>query len=367
MRTEINFIGIMPFIMTLQDYGLTTIIKEHFLALNSPFQLGRITCHYSNLYDVITEEYSCLAEPTGKLLYSIERKSEMPAVGDWVVVQTFGEDVQGIIHDILPRHNKFSRKASGKRDEEQTVVANLDILGIVTGLDDNFNVNRIERFLTLAAENAIKPLVILNKVDLLEARESIQKQLEDLNQKTDIVFTSAKDQIGLSELEACLTPGITAAFVGSSGVGKSSIINQLCPKADLATQEVREFDAKGRHTTTNKQMLVSTTGALVIDTPGMREVALWCDEDSVNETFELIGELAIQCKFSDCSHESEPGCAVQQAVESGEISEKLFDSYLKLRKEAAHISRKQNKETAANSKKRFKWIAKIVREEGFNR
>jgi len=352
---------------TITDFGWNAYFETQYKGSNTSYVPGRITSQYPHYYDVITNKGQFLAKLSGKFIHESETKSQLPAVGDWVCVQEFPADSHAIIHHLLPRKTVLSRKSAGKQIEEQVIATNIDILCIVTGLDANYNIHRMERYVTLCSESKITPLLIMNKSDLLSSREAVLSELKRGFYQTETLFLSTYTGEGLEQLKTYLSKGITTAFVGSSGVGKSSIINALIGKDLLAVTSVRGKDSRGRHTTSRKQMLLTENGAIVIDTPGMREVALWCTEEGLEDTFSDIKELSKKCRFSNCSHQSEPGCHVIHAMDQGNLSDERLKNYLKMKKEIEYNQRKQDKAASANPKKRWKHISKMARTKRFNR
>ena len=324
---------------------------------------GRVAVVHRSQYHLFTEQGDLTATLTGKFRHQIQTSEDFPAVGDWVVFQEAAGDVkQGLIEAVLPRKSQFSRQAAGSRTAAQVVAANVDTLFLISGLDQDFNLRRIERYLVMAWESGASPVIVLNKVDLCRDLDQTIMAVEDIAFGVPIVALSALRQNNLEALNPYLKPGHTIALLGSSGVGKSTLTNQLLGDEIQATQTVREDDSKGRHTTTSRTMLQLPSGALLIDTPGMRELQLWLVEDSLDETFGDIETLAQQCRFRDCQHHSEPGCAIQTALASGELSPKRFGSYQKLQKEQAYLHRRHDQQAQRNSKARWKSITRTLRQ-----
>ncbi len=297
------------------------------------FQVGRVTIEHRDCYTVLTGNGELTAEVAGRLLFTKDSAADLPKVGDWVSLQVFDSGGNAIIHEVLPRRTKFSRKAAGKKIDEQVIATNIDVVFVVQGMDDNFNMRRLERTLIPVNESGARPIIILNKSDLCEDAEAKVKEAEDAAKGAKVLVLSAKNEIGLTALKDCIKRGETFAFVGSSGVGKSTLINKIVGEELLKTNEVREGDSRGRHTTTRRELIVLPEGGCLIDTPGMREIQLWQADDGLNETFSDIDELAESCYFSDCAHTKEKKCAVLAAVESGDIPESRYESYMKLQKE----------------------------------
>ncbi|EIP98475.1 ribosome small subunit-dependent GTPase A [Opitutaceae bacterium TAV1] len=279
-----------------------------------------------------------------------------PAVGDWVAVSRLPDGRGAHIHALLPRRTVFSRRAAGEEEAEQIIAANIDTVFLVSGLDRNYNPGRIQRFLVAAKESGAEPVVVLNKCDLAGNANAVRKEIEALLPGVTVLVTSVETGKGLRILQRYARPGRTLAFVGSSGVGKSSLINALACDAGnedddaLPTADVREKDSKGRHTTTRRELVVSRSGALVIDTPGMRELQLWDADAGIEEAFADIAALAVRCKFGRCRHENEPGCAVRAAVESGALAPERLAAWRKLKAEQAAARPRQKKPSALASK-----------------
>lgn len=293
------------------------------------------------MYKLYTEAQEVLAEISGKFRFEVLEQEEYPAVGDWVVISLRAEEKRATIHKVLPRKSKFSRKVAGLETREQIVAANVDKVFLVNALNRDFNIKRIERYLIMAWESGADPVIILSKADLCDDLEEKLMEVERTAVGVPIHVISTVDGRGLDELNQYLIPGRTIALLGSSGVGKSTLINHLAQKELQKTNEVREYDDRGRHTSTSREMFVLDSGTIMIDTPGMREIQMWSGEDGLTEAFEDIEKLAARCKFTDCKHKKEPGCAVREAIENGKLSSERFESYIKLQKEIRIAERKQ--------------------------
>ena len=327
---------------------------------HSGFSAAKVISENKNNYILINDQGEFTAECAGKLLYTVDSSAELPKVGDWVVVTLIPDERKAIIHHVLSRYSKFSRKIVGKKTEEQIVGTNLDCVFIVQSLDENFNLRRLERYLLLASEGNIQAIIVLNKADLIYDIDSKLELIERASISNKILVVSTLDMRGINELQSCLESGKTYALVGSSGVGKSSLINVLLGKNLQSTQEVRSTDSKGRHTTTRRELILLESGAWLMDTPGMREIHLWADEDSLHTTFEDISQLAQECHFKDCTHTSEIKCAVKKAIEKGIIDENRYKSYLKLQREIEYLE--ADKDYLRMKEKKFKKIHKELKE-----
>ena len=316
---------------------------------------ARVVCELRrNFYAVHTAAGEVLGECVGRFFHNNIRPDQFPAIGDWVAVKPRAGEPRADLHAVLPRRTKFSRRASGSEEIEQIVAANIDTVFLVSGLDRNFNPRRIQRFLVAARESGAAPVVILNKSDVCDDAATVRAGIEALVPGVPVLITSTHTRKGLKALaSAYALPGKTLAFIGSSGVGKSSLINALTRDDALPTGEVREKDSKGRHTTTRRELVLTPAGALVIDTPGMRELQLWGVEDGVEEAFADIKALALRCRFTDCAHGNEPGCAVLAALKDGTLAPERWRDYEKLRAEKLSKARPPGK--APPSDNRVKW------------
>ena len=299
-------------------------------------RLARVTAEHKGAYEVLNNDGPWRATVTGKRMLTASGRTDYPVVGDWVVLQT-DDNPTKIITDILPRQTLLRKKHSG-RDEAQPIAANIDVVFIVESLDGDFSPNRFERYLVLAEDSGARPIFILNKSDLLtdEALATTLVQLRQRFNGIEIITTSTTNNDGLAALKTAIQPGLTYCFVGSSGVGKSSIINQLIGQDEIKTKTISDKTGRGRHTTTARQIYFLSNGGVIIDNPGSREVGLVNTESSVTDVFAQISQLSAECKFSDCQHQNEPGCAVAAALASGAISQAQFANYQKLRQETAH-------------------------------
>ncbi len=308
-----------------------------------PGQPARIVRDGRDLWHIVCARGEFIAALSGRFRRTATRKVDQPTVGDWVMAETKGPDDRALIHRVLPRHTAIARKVPGDTVESQVVAANVDLVFIVHALDGgrNFNLRRIERYLALARESGANPAVILNKCDLCEDPQPYADDVRALNADLPVFVTCAISGKGIPGVRALLTRGRTCAMLGPSGVGKSALVNRLLGEEVKETGEVRERDRRGRHTTTYRELLRLPNGALVIDTPGLREIQLWGEEDSLADVFPDIEALAPSCRFTDCRHEQEPGCAVRGAIADGRLPERRLANYLQLRGELEELA--QNK------------------------
>nr|WP_304509025.1 ribosome small subunit-dependent GTPase A [Anaerotignum sp.] len=311
------------------------------------YSLARVIAQHKGMYRIITAEGERFAVISGKLSYEIETLSHYPAVGDFVMISIGNINSPSIIHAVLTRKSVFQRTALGPANQTQVIAANIDIVFICMSLNHNYNLSRLERYLSIAWDSGATPVIILTKSDLCENVPQILSEIETVALGCDVMVTSSSNASTVKNLYSFLKKGITASFIGSSGVGKSTLINLLAEKQLLSTNEIDQYD-KGRHTTTGREMLLLPNGAIVIDTPGMRELGV--THADVGKTFSDIEKLAKQCKFRNCSHTNEPGCAVQKAILDGELDERRLRSYDKLKREAKYdgLSSKEIEEEKLN-------------------
>lgn len=343
----------------LQNLGWDDFFQNQ-LDKNEAFIPGRISTENKTNYFVQTEFGEIIAEVSGKLYFSSDSKSDLPKTGDWVLLDYFADEKKGIIQKVLQRKTKLSRKSPGGKTEEQIFAANIDYVMIVNPIDESFNYNKLDRQLVVAYQSKAEPIVILSKSDLCENIDEILSLIMKDHQP-QIILTSIVTGEGIEKLKSYIEAGKTYVLIGSSGVGKSSLINKLFGKDILKTQEVRDGDKKGKHTTTHRELIVLPSGGILIDNPGIRELQLWNSEDGLSQTFGEFSEYEDQCKYKDCTHTHEKGCAVLDALEKGKISEKRYQNYLKMRKELEYLETKQNDPTATNKKRKWKNISKEIK------
>lgn len=323
---------------------------------------GRVILQHNHIYIVATEAGEVHAQISGHLRHEAASGEELPAVGDWVALRLFSGDGVALIQAVLPRRSKFSRKAAGRTTSEQVVATNIDTVFLVVGMDNDFSPRRVERYLAAAWESGAAPVVVLNKVDLCADPAIRVAEIEEVARGVPVHVISALRGDGVEAVAAYCVPCRTVALLGSSGAGKSTLINALLGTALLPTAAVREHDSRGRHTTTRRElMFLPNGGGMVIDTPGMRELQLWQADEGVQATFDEIETIGRKCRFRDCRHRNEPGCAVRAAVEEGELAPDRLSSLHKLQKELAWFDRQHDQLAALEEKRRWKNIHKSTK------
>lgn len=348
--------------MKLNKLGWNDFFEEYFnIEEDNNLTVGRISAEYRSYYDVITDIGEIKGEISGKLRYTAESKCDFPVVGDWVVINILDDDL-AIINDVLPRKSLFKRKAPGNKFEEQILASNIDYIFLVTSLNQNYNLRRIERYVTISWESGAIPVVILSKSDLCDDIDSKIIEVESIAPGVDIHAISGITGEGVDNLRKYISEGDTICLLGSSGVGKSTLVNRLIGTEVMNTGIIRLEDGRGKHTTTHRQMISVPEGGLIIDTPGIREIALWDGSEGIEETFKDVENLSLQCKFSDCKHKTEPGCAVLKAISEGILSSDRLESYKKLQREIQYMERKQNKKLQIEEKKKNKSVKKYIRD-----
>jgi len=345
----------------LSNYGWNEFFELHFQPYSrSGYKAGRVALEYNHLYRVYTAQGELLADVAGKLRHEAASRADLPAVGDWVVLQPRSEEGKATIQSVLPRQSKFVRKVAGSRTEEQIVGANIDTVFLVTSLNQDFNLRRLERYLVVALQGGAKPVIVLSKADLCDTIEERLVEIQALAKGAPVHAVSVFAENGLDELTPYFKRGETVALLGSSGVGKSTLINHLIGRDIQKVKEVREHDGRGQHTTTHRELILLPQGGLVLDTPGMRELHLWEGEESLQVAFDDIEALARSCYFSDCQHADEPRCAVRGALAEGKIDAARYQSYEKLQKELKHIARQQDVNAQLTEKKRWKKLSRLA-------
>jgi ribosome biogenesis GTPase len=356
--------------MVLKQLGWNSFFEEAFRELEfAGWSPARVITQQKSSCTVRGEKGEMKAVLAGKLRYEIESMDAYPVVGDWVAITVPSGGGEGVIQAILPRKSSFSRKTVEGQTREQVVAANVDMVFLVSGLDGgrNFNLRSIERYLTVAWNSGAQPVIVLNKSDVCDDVRSRVNEAESVAAGVPVYAVSAVQKTGMDELKIYLTEGSTVALLGRSGVGKSALINAVLGENRLQVGAVREKDLRGRHTTTYRELIVLPDGGVVIDTPGMRELQLWGEEDSLDDAFDDIENIARECRFSDCSHSSEPECAVREAIENGVIDESRFQSYLRLKRELKYLAARRDDRLRMEEKDRWKKISRWVKQLKKNR
>lgn len=348
--------------MILKEYGWNenweVVFKKLAVGEQRP---GRISMEQKGSYRLITEHGELHGEVSGRFRHEALGYDAYPSVGDWVIADMRPSEGKAIIHAVLPRESKFSRKVAGALTQEQVMAANFDHVLIVNSLNKDFNLRRMERYLTMAWESGAMPVIVLSKKDLCDDVDNKIKEVEAITFGVPVIAVSAVTGEGADELRGILAPGRTVAILGSSGVGKSTLTNMLAGEEIMVTSEIREDDSRGRHTTTFRNLVKLPGGGMVIDTPGMRELQLWESDSGLQGTFEDVESLGNSCRFRDCTHENEPGCAVIEAVRNGLMPAARLDSYRKLKKELRFIENKHNQSLRLAERKSVRNLSKDIK------
>lgn len=341
----------------MKNLGFTNKIEALLPPDISELELGRIIAEHKERYILQSSKETYFAEITGNMRFSAHSRTDFPAVGDWVRFMKM-DDENAIILEIFPRYSVLERQAVGKQGDIQIIGTNIDCAFIVQAVGHDFNLKRLERYLTICYSAKIEPLIILTKIDLVDEAEVdvLRKQITNRIKDVPVLLISSTTNSGYLELQNLMKPNLSYCFIGSSGVGKSTIVNQLANEEVLKTSAISDSTSKGRHTTSHRELFVLPNQSIVIDTPGMREVGLTEQSRGIEMTYDQISELANDCRFNDCSHTDETNCAVLAAIESGELSLEIFENYQKLKREQEHFS-----STVHEKRQREKDFGKMIK------
>jgi ribosome biogenesis GTPase len=345
----------------INDYGWSDALQLAFAPhAGAGLHPARVVAHHRGLWRLMTDTRECAGRLSGKFAAAAAAGGH-PVVGDWLAISDIDADGDALIHAVMPRKSAFARRAAGGVGV-QIIAANVDIAFLVAALTNDLNPRRLERYLVAARDSGAGPVIVLTKRELSADPDGGRRAVEAIAAGAPVVTLSALTGVGLDALNRWLQPGVTAALLGSSGAGKSTLLNALAGEELMSTGAVREADARGRHTTTHRELFCLPGGALLIDTPGMRELGLVADDAALDQSFADVTALISQCRFSDCTHASEPGCAILAALEREGLSAERWQSYLKLQRELAFVARKEDPAAEAENRARSKLIHKTQRE-----
>lgn len=333
--------------------------------LSNESLMARIIAVHRSHFKGMTINGEINLQLSGKFQHGLVSESECPVVGDWARVSPpyidQNNEPAALIEEVLPRRSVISRIGAGTAHVEQVLASNVDHAFIVTSANDDFSLNRIQRYVFLAKKGEVKPVVVLSKIDLNANYEELIKEIHSCLKEVGVIAVSVHNNIGVDQVRSFISSGSTSIFLGSSGVGKSSLTNSLLGLEIQKTKEIRVGDGKGRHATTSRELFLVSGGGMIIDTAGLREVQIFGEEESLDDTFKSIGEIALGCRFSNCTHTTEPSCAIRDAMESGQLAAGEYDNYLKMLREMEHANRKMDKRLASNQKKKWKAVTMNLR------
>ncbi len=348
--------------MDLNKLGWNAYQKKHLKSFSQQgSDVGRICSENKNSYFLLSEYGELFATVSGKFRNNSVGREDYPAVGDWVVFEKIENEDKAVIHKVLPRKSKFSRKIAGNATQEQILASNIDTVFIVSSLNYDFNPRRIERYLTMVWDSGAKAVIVLTKSDLCNNLDDILYQVEAIAFDTRMHVISNTLNQGIEVLKLYLQEGSTVALIGSSGVGKSTLTNKLMGNEIIETDTLRKNIEKGKHTTTTREMYILPDGGLIVDTPGMRELQLWDVDNGLNQYFDDIETIAENCRFSDCKHDTEPGCAVKDAISKGLLDKGRLKNYFKMKNELDFLSKRQTQKASQIEKEKWKDIHKQIK------
>ena len=345
--------------MTLEDLGYNSDLEDFRKSQSlEKFQVGRVISEHKDRYVVRTSEKEYDAEIIGNLRYSAHQRADFPAVGDWVAISEYDEE-KALIHKVFPRKTIIERQAVGKQGEKQIIASNIDYAFIVQAVDRDFNINRIERYLTICNTSNVSPIILLNKIDLIDEIKlsNLIRKVKERIQRIPVIAISNETKKGIVKLNDKMEKGKTYCLLGSSGVGKSTVLNNLSGKEIMQTNAISTSTNKGKHITSHRELIILRNGAILIDNPGMREVGITNSSDGIEKTFKRILELSKSCKFKDCTHTTEIGCAIVQDLEQGKIDTDFYENYLKMEREKEHFE-----STISERRKKDKDLGKLIRQ-----
>jgi ribosome biogenesis GTPase / thiamine phosphate phosphatase len=344
--------------MKLEELGFNDQLEKFRTDENlEDFEIGRVISEHKERYVVKTEKGEFESEITGNLRFSAKGREDFPAVGDWVAMKIYDSDFS-VIHKILPRYSVVSRQAVGQFGEIQIIATNIDVALLVQAADRDFNINRLERFLTICNSSKVNPIIILSKIDLIEEHQTseILEKIKARIKDVPIIAISNETQDGYDKINAIIEKGKTYCMLGSSGVGKSTLLNNLSGRSIMQTGAISHSSNKGRHVTSHRELIILENGGILIDNPGMREVGIADSTSGLEITFDLIVKLSQNCKFKDCTHTNEIGCSVYEAVEKGEIDRASYENYIKMEREKAYFE-----SSVAERRKKEKVFGKMMK------